>query len=111
MVMVMVVVMVIVMVRVMVIVITGKRPNAVRPGARGAWTQLEQAWWIDEKQKYNCLFAAFANLANLLNLETGSQGSLKFKFLVLNFFTTWFLQRNLDIAWPAKNMSCQMSIA
>ena len=41
--MVMVVVMVIVMVRVMVIVITGKRPNAVRPGARGlgpSWSKL-----------------------------------------------------------------------
>ena len=87
----MVVVMVIVKVRVMVIVITLKRPNAVRPGARWAWTQLEQACRIDEKRKYNCPFAAFANLANLLNLETGSQGSLKFKFLVLIFFTTWFL--------------------
>ena len=109
--MVMVVVMVIVMVRVMVIVITGKRSNAVRPGARGAWTQLEEAWWIDEKKKYNCLFAAFANLTNLLNLETGSQRSLKFEFLVLNIFPTWFLQRNLDIAWLEKNMNCQMSIA
>ena len=82
----MVVVMVIVKVRVMVIVITGKRPNAVRPGARGAWTQLEQAWWIDEKRKSNCPFAAFAFCSSLCKRNTFDSWSFVLNFSI-SFFT------------------------